>query len=77
MLYEVITQRVRLMTLHASKGLEFNLVFLPLMWDHTRNANDTLPVIDEPLCGQRVIGFGKAAKAQYDHEGQDERFRVP
>jgi exodeoxyribonuclease V beta subunit len=51
-------------------------VFLPLMWDHTRNANDTLPVIDEPLCGQRVIGFGKAAKAQYDHEGQDERFRV-
>ncbi|MFK2902842.1 UvrD-helicase domain-containing protein [Dyella ginsengisoli] len=69
-------QRVRLMTLHASKGLEFNLVFLPLMWDHTRNANDTLPVIDEPLCGRRVIGFGKAAKAQYDHEGQDERFRV-
>ncbi|WP_431634474.1 UvrD-helicase domain-containing protein [Dyella sp. KULCS107] len=69
-------QRVRLMTLHASKGLEFNLVFLPLMWDHTRNANDTLPVIDELLCGQRVIGFGKAAKAQYDHEGQDERFRV-
>ncbi|MGA0586975.1 UvrD-helicase domain-containing protein [Dyella sp. KRB-257] len=69
-------RRVRLMTLHASKGLEFNLVFLPLMWDHTRNANDTLPVIDEPLCGRRVIGFGKAARAQYDREGQDERFRV-
>jgi len=68
--------RVRLMTLHASKGLEFNLVFLPLMWDHTRNANDTLAVIDEPLCGRHVIGFGKAAKAQYDREGQDERFRV-
>ncbi len=69
-------RRVRLMTLHASKGLEFNLVFLPLMWDHTRNVNDTLPVIDEPLCGRRVIGFGRAAKAQYDREGQDERFRV-
>ncbi|HEX5304488.1 MAG TPA: UvrD-helicase domain-containing protein, partial [Dyella sp.] len=69
-------QRVRLMTLHASKGLEFNVVFLPLMWDHTRSGQDTTPVIDEPLCGRRVIGFGKAAKAQYDREGQDERFRV-
>ena len=68
--------RVRLMTLHASKGLEFPIVFLPLMWDHTRNANDTTAVIDEALCGHRVIGFGKAAKAQYDREGQDERFRV-
>ncbi|HET6431148.1 UvrD-helicase domain-containing protein [Dyella sp.] len=69
-------RRVRLMTLHASKGLEFPIVFLPLMWDHTRSGQDTTPVIDEPLCGQRVIGFGKAAKAQYDREGQDERFRV-
>lgn len=68
--------RVRLMTLHASKGLEFPIVFLPLMWDHTRSGIDTTPVIDEALCGRRVIGFGKAAKAQYDQEGQDERFRV-
>jgi exodeoxyribonuclease V beta subunit len=46
------------------------------MWDHTRNAMDTTPAIDEALCGRRVIGFGKAARAQYDLEGQDERFRV-
>lgn len=29
--------RVKLMTLHASKGLEFGVVFLPLMWKHTRS----------------------------------------
>ena len=68
--------RVRLMTLHASKGLEFSLVFLPLMWDHTRNGQDTIAVLDEPLAARRVIGFGAAAKARYDEDGQDERFRV-
>ncbi|WP_049623711.1 UvrD-helicase domain-containing protein [Frateuria defendens] len=69
-------RRVRLMTLHASKGLEFPIVFLPLMWDHTRSGLDTTPVIREPLAGRRVIGFGPLAAAQYGAEGQDERFRV-
>ncbi|GAB3746887.1 UvrD-helicase domain-containing protein [Lysobacter olei] len=68
--------RVQLMTLHASKGLEFNVVLLPLMWRHERSSQDRHPVLNEPLCGQRVAGFGDAARALFDAEGQDERFRV-
>jgi exodeoxyribonuclease V beta subunit len=69
-------KRVRLMTLHMSKGLEFPIVMLPLMWQHEQRRTGETAVIEEALCGERVLGFGSAAKRQFAREGQDERFRV-
>jgi exodeoxyribonuclease V beta subunit len=68
--------RVTLMTVHSSKGLEFELVLLPLMWANTHNARDTIAVVHDEASGQRVIAFGDEAMQRYRQEGQDERFRL-
>ena len=67
--------RVTLMTLHASKGLEFNIVMLPLMWANSGRSGE-IAVLHDHASGQRVIAFDGESQRRHAQEGQDERFRL-
>jgi exodeoxyribonuclease V beta subunit len=73
---ETDAARVRLMTLHGAKGLEFDIVLLPLMWTNRHNSTDEVVVVHDEAAQERRVAFGPAAKERYRSEGQDERFRL-
>jgi exodeoxyribonuclease V beta subunit len=73
---ETDAARVRLMTLHGAKGLEFDIVILPLLWMNRHNSSDEIVIVNDAAARQRLVTFGPAAKARYRREGQDERFRL-
>lgn len=68
-------KRVRLMTLHRSKGLEFNVVFLPLMWAQDGGVQHRPYLVPLPEGGRRAA-FDEPAKEAAKWEDQDERFRT-
>ncbi len=77
---ETDSARVRLMTLHASKGLEFRLVFLPLMWAQQARRRSTFPIVVDADTGERVADLGTVRMDERLQQAvigdQDERFRM-
>jgi exodeoxyribonuclease V beta subunit len=73
---ETDAARVRLMTLHGAKGLEFDIVILPLLWTNRHNSKDEIVIVHDTSARRRCVTFGPVAQRRFRREGQDERFRL-
>jgi exodeoxyribonuclease V beta subunit len=69
--------RVQLMTLHASKGLEYDVVVLPLMWLPGRD-DEPVPRVHDAASGKTIaiLGGPEHAAACDEHAVEDQRERA-
>ncbi|MFY8134911.1 MAG: UvrD-helicase domain-containing protein [Aquimonas sp.] len=68
--------RLRLLTLHASKGLEFSIVFLPLMWANGAGTDRAPWRRSDAHSARPRLSYADEAKTQQQADLQDERFRL-
>ena len=69
-------RRVQVMTLHLSKGLEFNIVFLPLLWAQGDASEKGLPLLGDATGQGRSVVFSSVAKDAIQRDRSDERHRL-
>jgi len=74
---------VQIVTIHQSKGLEYGVVFCPLLWDASSKAGTTtIPLADRTATGELVLDFSplvddaKSRKARQREEDEAEAVRL-
>ena len=67
-------ERVQIVTIHTSKGLEYPLVFCPFLWDGRLLGENTDQVRFHGPEGQSVVDFGSAELEAHVEKAREESF---